>query len=53
VLRDGESTRLVVAYVLENPIRAGLASSVKDYPFLRSTRYGSEELIEYACYGSG
>ena len=51
VLRAEESTRCVVAYVLENPVRAGLAQTVRDYPFLGSSLYGRDALIEYA-YGS-
>lgn len=47
VLRAEESTRATVAYVLENPIRAGLAESVHEYPHLLSSVYGREELIEY------
>jgi putative transposase len=48
VLREEESTRRVVAYVLENPVRAGLAKTVHDYPLVRSSLYGREALIEYA-----
>jgi putative transposase len=48
VLREEESTRQVVAYVLENPVRAGLAETVHDYPHLRSTVYDRGALIEYA-----
>lgn len=47
VLRSEESTRSVVRYVLENPLRKGLASNVADYPFLGSGVYGKSELIEY------
>jgi putative transposase len=32
VLREEETTRKVVAYVLENPVRANLAKTVDDYP---------------------
>jgi putative transposase len=47
-LREEECTRRVVAYVLENPVRAGLVETVDDYPFIRSSVYGREALIEYA-----
>jgi putative transposase len=47
VLRDNEPTRRAVAYVLENPVRAGLAETVYDYPFIRSSVYDRESLIEY------
>jgi putative transposase len=52
VLRAQESTRAVVAYVLENPVRAGLVTSVHEYPHLMSSMYATEELIDYA-YRSG
>jgi putative transposase len=51
VLRKDESTPAVVAYVLENRVRAGLVRSVHEYPHIRSSVYGREELIEYA-YGA-
>ena len=52
VLREEQATRRVVAYVLENPVRAGLVQTVRDYPHIRSSVYEREALIEYA-YGSG
>ena len=33
VLRDEEGTQAVVAYILGNPIRAGLVENATDYPF--------------------
>jgi REP element-mobilizing transposase RayT len=51
VLRSNESMKDVVAYVLENPVRAGLVEAVELYPFFRSSRYSREELIEFA-FGS-
>jgi putative transposase len=53
VLRDSESTRSVVLYILENPLRAGLVQSIAEYPFIGSGLYSREALIEYACYGRG
>jgi putative transposase len=47
VLRDEEPTRKVVAYILENPVRAGLAASVYEYPYIGSSLYSREELIEW------
>jgi putative transposase len=32
VLRDDESTRSVARYIMENPLRAGLATRVGEYP---------------------
>ena len=34
VLREGEADLPVMAYILENPVRAGLAGRPEDYPFL-------------------
>ena len=36
----------VVRYILENPIRAGLAESILDYPHLGSDRYTLAELVD-------
>jgi putative transposase len=47
VIRDDEPTRKIVRYVLENPLRAGLAQRVADYPFIGSTEYTVEELLEF------
>ena len=33
-LRDHEDYRIKVQYVLENPVRAGLAGRVEDYPYV-------------------
>ena len=51
VLRSEEPAPVVVGYVLENPVRAGLADDVRDYPHVRSSVYERDELIEYA-YGA-
>ena len=48
VLRETESTRSVVGYVLENPVRAGLVDHPADYPHLGSFVYSRDELIEWA-----
>jgi putative transposase len=48
VLRGEESTRDVVAYVLENPVRAGLVGTVHDYPYIKSSVYDRKALIEFA-----
>ena len=52
VLRDDESTAKVARYILENPVRAKLAASVYDYPYLGSSRYTREHLIEWAYAGN-
>ena len=46
VLRAEDDTAAVVRYVLENPLRARLVSLVTDYPWIGSSRYSIEQLIE-------
>jgi putative transposase len=46
VLHDEELTLVVVRYVLENPVRAGLANDPRGYPFVGSAVYSLEELLE-------
>jgi len=52
LLRDEEPTRATLAYVLENPVRAKLVETVWDHPYIRSSKYDREDLIEYV-YRSG
>ena len=41
VMRDGDDARAVVAYVLRNPVRAGLVKTARDYRWSGSfTLYG-------------
>ena len=47
ILRGVESTASVAAYILGNPIRAGLVERVEDYPFWGSALYSREQLIEF------
>jgi REP element-mobilizing transposase RayT len=44
VLRREEATLDVVAYILENPVEAGLCRDSRDYPFIGSTLYSVEDL---------
>lgn len=46
VLRDGEPQIGVAAYILNNPIRAGLCANLSEYRWLGSDRYTLDELIE-------
>jgi putative transposase len=48
VLRETESTRSVVQYLLENPVRAKLVAHPADYPHCGSFVCTREELIEWA-----
>jgi REP element-mobilizing transposase RayT len=52
IIRSEETTSTIVRYVLENPIRGGLASNVDEYPFIGSSEYTREQLIEFACLPS-
>ncbi|HKB11108.1 MAG TPA: transposase [Vicinamibacterales bacterium] len=44
-LRDEESTLDVVAYIVLNPVRAGLCARAIDYPYVGSSRYSVAELV--------
>jgi len=48
VLRHDESLTRAVRYVIENPVRKGLVEHPRDYPFLGSSRYSLQELIDFA-----
>lgn len=43
-LRDDDCTLDVVAYIVNNPLRAGLCESIADYPFSGSSRYSLEDI---------
>jgi putative transposase len=45
VLRDDEKVQVVARYILENPVRAGLAKTVLEYPFVGSQVYDLKELL--------
>jgi hypothetical protein len=45
VLRDDEATLSVARYILANPVRAGLARSVEEYPFVGSLVYELKDLL--------
>jgi putative transposase len=45
-VRSEEATRTVVAYIVANPLRAGLCSDVRDYPFVGSGRFTLGELFD-------
>ena len=48
VLREGDDTRAVVRYLLNNPVRAGLVQNAADYRWSGSSHYTFEQLAEYA-----
>ena len=45
VLRDDEITIEVAKYILANPVRAGLAATVEQYPYVGSLVYQLKDLI--------
>jgi REP element-mobilizing transposase RayT len=45
VLRDDEATIEVAKYILANPVRAGLAATVEEYPHVGSLVYDLKNLI--------
>jgi putative transposase len=46
VLRGSESSLSVARYIIENPLRAGLARSVYEYPFVGSETYNLKAIAE-------
>lgn len=45
VLRGDEATASVVRYILENPVRAGLAKTLGEYPHAKSDLYDTKALL--------
>ena len=45
VLRDDEASTAVARYIVENPVRAGLARTVEEYPFVGSQVFALKDLI--------
>jgi putative transposase len=46
VLRDEESSLSVAAYILQNPVRAGLCAAIEQYPHLGSDRFTIAQLMD-------
>ena len=46
IVREDENSLQVARYILENPIRAKLVGSLRDYPFIGSQQYSIEQLID-------
>jgi putative transposase len=54
ILRDDEATLIVARYILENPIRKGLAREPREYAFSGSAVWTWEQLLEmWQMDGSG
>jgi REP-associated tyrosine transposase len=50
VLRDDEASVSVARYIIENPVRAGLVQSPRQYPYIGSTVYTIDEILEAVCW---
>jgi putative transposase len=48
VLRESDDTRAVVAYLLRNPVRAGLVATAAAWPWIGSSRYSVADLETHA-----
>ncbi len=53
VLRNEESAVSVARYILENPLRARLVERVDEYPFLGSSAYTMEQVMEAVQLNGG
>ena len=46
VLRADEDSLIVIAYMVANPIRAGLVSRAEDWPYWGAACYSRDEVLE-------
>jgi REP element-mobilizing transposase RayT len=46
ILREGEPELSVARYIIENPVRAGLAAAPQSYPLTGSSRYTIDEIAD-------
>jgi len=46
ILRNDESTLGIAAYIIQNPVRAGLCEDPRQYQFMGSSRYTIDELLD-------
>jgi REP element-mobilizing transposase RayT len=46
VLRSDEDRLGAIAYLVANPVRAGLVTQLEDWPFWGSVRYARAEILE-------
>jgi putative transposase len=49
VLRPDDDSRPAARYIVANPVRAGLAASPLEYPYVGSDRWTLEELLDSVC----
>ena len=45
ILREQDATEAVVRYIVANPLRAGLATDIRDYPLIGSGPYDIDALL--------
>ncbi|MGE0464483.1 MAG: transposase [Vicinamibacterales bacterium] len=45
VLREDEDVLGVAAYIVQNPVRAGIVARVQDYPWLGSSEYSIDQIV--------
>jgi putative transposase len=45
ILRESEDTVVVARYILANPVRGGLVTTPRDYPFVGSFVYALDDLL--------
>ena len=50
IMRDEVERALTIRYLVANPVRAGLASHPRDYPFVGSQLYTIDELLQICEY---
>ena len=46
IIREDEDMLQVARYVLQNPVRSGMVTDVREYPFVGSQRYALEQLLD-------
>ena len=46
MLRIDEDARPIARYIFENPVRAGLVPSARDYPYVGSDAWTVAEIID-------
>ncbi len=51
VLRDEQKSVVVARYILQNPVRAGLAKRVEDYPYAGSLVWPMPALLDWIAKG--
>jgi REP element-mobilizing transposase RayT len=50
VIRDDAELAMTIGYIVANPVNARLVKHPRDYPFLGSTKYTLEELLQWCEY---